>query len=291
MPRSLYIPLSICICVCLFAGCAKTDALDGDIVTAEKDIFTDADIQEQTVYDGQGLTIKAVSLDMNAPDGPTLMLSGENRTGAARVVTIRNCSVNNIMAAPVFEMKIGPNGDASSGAVFSGDLLEVAGIRTFTGISFVLRIAGASEAEGYFDTDQFNMFTSMSGKYTQKYDFPGAVIADADGVIIKIGRVADDKAVLGKQIYIYIDNSTSTDITVESTDTRVNGIPIDPMFFAAVGAGKKCWAPLVFQDSDIVKNSVESIDDLVISLRAVSIYGTIADTGACQVTFSRPDTI
>ena len=289
MRRKLMISLLMCICISLFIGCAKIDEPEETPTPADtpKNLFLDAEIQEQTVYDGQEMVITAVSLEMNAPEGPVLKFSGENKTDKGYVITIRNCSVNNIMIEPKFEMKMGSKGAVTADAVFSGRFLLIADIRTFSGISFCLRIADAFDSQNYIETDQYNMLTSMTGKYTQKYDFPGALIADSNGIKIKIGRVADSKALMGKQIYIYIENPTSTDIFVETKETLVDGIEIDPMFFAFVGAGKKSWAPLTFQHSDIIKNGLESIDDLVVSLRAISIYGTIVDTGACRIVFEQ----
>jgi len=276
--------------ISLLAGCTKIDRPETDYTSAPADSFIDADIEAQTVCDNRNIQIKTVSLNMNAPEGPTLTFSGDNRSDADQVVTIRNCSVNNIMMEPKFEMDMYSGCVASGEAVFPDYLLQTAGIQTFSSISFILRITDASDNESYFDTDQFNMFTSMTGKYTQKYDFSGALIAERNGVTIKIGRIADAKAAFGKQIYVYIDNTTSIDIAVETVETMIDDIEIDPMFFVTVGAGKKSWAPLTFQDSDIIKNSIESIDNLTISLKVSGIYGTIIDTGACQVIFGQKST-
>ena len=279
--------ITVSMCLCMLTGCTKTNKLNEEHTEAPEDLFLNADIDGQTVYDSQNIVIKAVSLSMNSPGGPSLRFSGENKTYNDRVVTIKNCSVNNIMIEPAFEMKINTQSEAEADAVFPGRLLLTADIKTFSGISFYLRIADASDSKNYVESDQYNMFTSMTGKYTQKFDFPGALIADDKGVSIKIGRIADPEAPLGKQIYIYTDNSTSSDIIVEAKDTKVNGIDMDPLFFTTVGAGKKSWAPLIFHDSDIVKNGVVSIDDLIISLRAISIYGVVIDTGACRVVFEQ----
>jgi hypothetical protein len=222
---------------------------------------------------------------MDAPEGPVLALSGTNNTDVDIDVTVRHCSVNDIMVDPAFEMRLAARGNQTAEAVFPKKLLLAASIQTFANISFVVRMADVSDSEKYIDAKPFDLPTSMSGKYTQKYVFPGSLVVESKGIKIMIGRVADAEGIMGKQIYIYIDNASPNDINVEAKETEANGIKIDPLFYKAVGAYKKSWAPLVFLDTDIVTNGIESIDKLIISFRVISIYGIIIDTGRYQVLF------
>ena len=277
----------ICLCLSLCSGCAKLSKFDGQYESASKDIFLKADINEQLIYKGNDVIIRAVSLDMNAPEGPVLVFSGKNMSNRECVVTLKYCSVNNIMIEPDFKMIIEPSGDAMAEAVFPERFLLTTGIQTFSSISFIARIADASDSRKYIDTDQINILTSMSGKYTQKKEFTGTQIVDSNGVRLIVGRNPDFNSPLNRQIYIYADNSSSEDIVLEIKELRVNGIKMEPFFIETICAGKTSWAPLTFRDSDIVENGIISIEELVISFRVVSVFGTIIDTDGCQILFNQ----
>jgi hypothetical protein len=252
---------------------------------APKEVFIKADITEQLIFDNRDIIIKAVSLDMNAPTGPALKFYGENSTELDRLVTLKYCSVNDIMVEPEFEMSLNAKGTAQAEAIFPKRLLVTAGIETFSSISFSLHIAEPSESGSYVESDQFNMITSMTGSYEQKHGFTGSRIADANGVKIMIGRKPDPEAALGKQIYIYIDNSLSEDIVIETKRVCIDGIELQPLFISTVCAGKECWAPLTFQDSEIIENGIVDINELTISFKALNIFGVIIDTDDCRIIF------
>jgi len=291
MGNKKYITLVISIIVSLLTGCTKTGNLDKVYLTSiedvfiTEDVFINADIEEQLVFDNHGITIKAVSLNMNADEGPTLVFSGTKTVDTEHIVKLKYCSVNNIMIEPKFEMRLNSIDEITAEAVFPKKLLLTADIKTFSSISFIIHIADASN-NNFINSNQINIITTMSGEYAQKHEFPGAPIIESNGVTIMIGKKADSEASLSKQIYIYIDNTLSEDIVVETKETSINGIEMDPMFFETVCAGKKSWACLSFRDSEIVENGIVNIDELIISFRVFNIFGPIIDSDCSRVKFS-----
>ncbi|MDR2649594.1 MAG: hypothetical protein LBB94_07750 [Clostridiales bacterium] len=262
----------------LLTRCIQVNKIKEADFNPQEGVFIEADIKEQPIFDNHEIMIKAVFLDMNALAGPTLTFYGENLTDRDRLVTLKNCSVNNIMIEPAFEMRLNPMGTMTAEAIFPKQLLLTAGVETFSSISFMLHIAEAADRDKYIDSYHFNMLTSMSGSYEQKHEFTGSLIADTNGVKIMIGRKTDLETTLGNQIYIYIDNSLSEDIVVETKKVCVNGIELEPLFISTVGAGKKCWALLTFRDSEIVEHGIVNISELTISFRVLYIFGVIIDT-------------
>jgi len=283
----IFIIISICLCICLCAGCEKSgEATQVSPINLPEGLFINADIKEQIIFDSLGIIIKAISLNMNADSGPVLLISGENTSNISRIVTIKNCSVNNLMVEPEFEMQLNPKGKNMCEAVFSKQYLLTANIETFSSISFVIHIAEANDRSIFIDTDQINIITSMTGIYMQKFDFPGIPLVDSKDVKISVMKKTNAEAVLSKQIYLYIDNSLSEDIIIEAIETYINGIKLESMFFHTVCAGKKSWVCLSFRDCDIVEKGIVDIDELIISFRVFSIFGTIINAEGCKIEFS-----
>ena len=277
----------ICIIICLCAGCVKSDKTTSEEppVNASEGLFKDADIHEQLIYDSPEIVIKALSLHMNTESGPVLLIFGENKSDVDYIVTIKNSSVNNIIVEPEFEMKLNSNANVISRMVFPEEYLLTANVETFSSISFTINITDANGIS--FDTDQANIITSMTGVYLQKFSFPGSVVVDTNGVKISVMKKTNEEAVLSKQIYLYIDNSLPEDIIIETKETLINGIELESMFFHTVYAGKKSIARLSLRDSDIIENGIVSIEELIISFRVFSIFGTIINVEGCQITFDK----
>jgi len=267
----------------IFISCSRSNASDDIFADALEPVFLHAEIDEQVIYDDNDIIIKALALNMNAEQGPTLVLSAENNSDVDRHVTIVNSSVNNIMVEPQFEMFLYSDRPAISRAVFPRRLLLTANIETFFDISFAVHLAEMDNSENSIETGQIDLHTSMTGRYSQSHEFEGYQVLNAEGVIIRIGKSTE--SVLSQQIYVFIENSLTEDIFVETVMTAINGIEMDPMFFEKVSAGKKRLTFITFRDSDIVENGIVSIDELTISLEVSSILGPIVSTDENRIVF------
>ena len=282
MRERLYALAFMCI-LTIFISCSRSNSTDGTFADALEPVFLHAEIDEQVIYADSDITIKVLSLNMNAEAGPTLVLSAENNSDVDRHVTLRNSSVNSIMVEPQFEMFLYSDRPAISRAVFPRRLLQTANVETFYNISFAIHLAEIDDAENSIESRQIDLRTSMTGRYSQSHEFAGYPVVDAEGIVIKIDKSTE--SILSQQIYIIIENTLTEDIFVEAVNTAINGIEMDPMFFEIVSAGKKRWTCLTFRDSDIIENGIITIDELTISLEVSSILGPILSTDENTIVF------
>jgi len=267
----------------MFISCGRSNTTNDLFADSLLPVFMHAEIEEQVIYDDNDIIIKALSLNMNAEEGPILVLSAENNSDVDRHITIKNSSVNNIMIEPQFEMFLYSEIPVISGVIFPRRALETANIETFSDISFAVHLAEIDNTENSIESAQINLRTSMAGRYSQSHEFEGYPVVSAEGVTIKIGK--SNESVLSQQIYVYIENSLTEDIFVETVNAAINGIEMDPMFFERVNAGKKRWTCLTFRDSDIVRNGIVSIEELTISLEVSSILGPFIITEENRIVF------
>ena len=282
MRERLYALVMTCILI-MFISCGRSNTADDFFADALVPIFMHAEIDEQVIYDDNDIIIKALFLNMNAEEGPILVLSAENNSDVDRHVTIKNSSVNSVMIEPQFEMFLYSENPTTSGVVFPRRALQTANIETFSDISFAVHLAEIDNIENSIESEQINLRTSMTGRYSQSHEFEGYPVVSAEGVTIKISKSTE--SVLSQQIYVYIENSLSEDIFVETVTAAINGIEMDPMFFERVSAGKKRWSCLAFRDNDIVGNGIVTIDELTISLEVSSILGPIISTDENTIVF------
>ena len=73
----------------------------------------------------------------------------------------------------------------------------------------------------------------------------------------------DDKnSFWGADIYVYVENNSSQDITAQVRDVSINGFMIDPTFSVDVSAGKKKYDTISFYESDLKDNDITDIKEI-----------------------------
>jgi len=75
----------------------------------------------------------------------------------------------------------------------------------------------------------------------------------------------------GAEVYVFIENLSSDIIAVQLRDTSVNGFMIDPLFSCDVLPGKRAHDSIVFLQSDMDDNSIDTINEMEFSLNIVDM--------------------
>ena len=104
---------------------------------------------------------------------------------------------------------------------------------------------------------------------------------------IPVKEVDSTTSFWGADIYIYVENNTDQDVTVQAANTSLNGFMVEPYFSCDVTAGKKAYDTITFMESDLEENDITKIDTMEISFHVFDTanYNTVFDTDPLSVSF------
>ena len=98
--------------------------------------------------------------------------------------------------------------------------------------------------------------------------FPQLLLNKRGLVITATGLV--EGGAQGPALYLTVENRSETDVTVEVRDACVNGWMMDASFFAAVAAGEKKEAYILFPASGMKRSGIETIAELEFSFHILN---------------------
>ena len=155
---------------------------------------------------------------------------------------------------------VGAGSSATSGITFQASCLEESGVKEIATMEFKLRILD-SGWNALATSNTIKVDTSIAGTYRQEYDDSGNEVMNQNGVrIVEKGVVYDSS--FGTGVVLYIEDNSDRDITVQISDTSVNGCAIDGIIAEDVAAGKRAISEIIFLDSDLQDNGITDINEV-----------------------------
>lgn len=106
--------------------------------------------------------------------------------------------------------------------------------------------------------------------------FQPIVLVDDENVTVKITGIEED-ALWGYTLKVYLENKTDKELMFTVDDVSVNGFMCDPFWATTVAAGMKANQQISFSDSDFDKNGIETVESIVLTLRAYDNKDWMAD--------------
>lgn len=247
----------------------------------------EAQVEEQVLLEQDGLKITLKSLEMEAFMGPELKLLIENGTDQDLTVQTRNSSVNGIMVETMFSCDVAAGKSANDGITFLSSELEDAQINVLQNFELSFHVFNADSWEDVFDSDTITISTNLDGSGEQAQDDSGVLLVDQDGVKITVKEADSEDSFWGADIYVYVENNSDKNITVQTGSVSLNGFMIEPLFSCEVASGKKAYDTITFMESELEENHIESIDSMEVSFRVLESesYDTIFETEPLGVEF------
>jgi len=100
-------------------------------------------------------------------------------------------------------------------------------------------------------------------------------------------KVNSSDSFWGADVYVYIENNSGDDITIQTRDVSINGFMVSPIFSSEIVAGKKAYDTITFFESDLLDNDITSIDNMELSFHIFESksWDTVLDTQMIEVTF------
>ena len=247
---------------------------------------TDVTLAEQVIFEQSGIRVTALGLDTDGFFGTGIKVRIENDSSQNITVQTRNCSVNDLMLDPMFSCDVAAGKKANDTILFMDTQLEAAGISTIAETEFVLSIFNSDTWEDILTSDIIPLQTSAVD-YVQAYDDSGFVAYDNGGIKIVIQKANSEDSFWGADVYVFAQNDTDANITIQARDVSINGYMVDPMFSCNIAAGKKTYSSLTFLESDLTENGITDIKNLELRFTAFNsdTWDDFFNTDIVSVTF------
>lgn len=245
-----------------------------------------ASITETVVFDANDIKVTAKALNYDGWMGPELVLLIENNSSQNITVQNRNASINGLMIDPMLSADVAAGKKANETMTIMSSELEQAGIKTIKDIEFILHIFDTETWDEIVDSDVIVISTDATD-YVQTFDDSGVVAYDENGVKIVAKTLNSSDSFWGADLYLYIENNTEQDITVQARDVSIDGFMIDPVFSSEIVHGKKAFDSLTFMESDLTDNGITDIKEIELKFHIfdTASWDTIKDTDIVTVSF------
>ncbi len=245
-------------------------------------------VEEQVVFDQEGIIITIKSLDLeDSFFGPELKLLIENNNEKDITVQVRKVSVNDIMIDPIFSADVATGKKINDGMTFMDSELEVAGITTIKEIEFIFHIFDAESWDDIIDSEVIHIETSVDKNFVQEIDDSGFLAVESNGIKIIVKKLDSQDSFWGADVYVYIENNSDQDVTVQTRDVSIDGFMVDPIFSSDVVSGKRAFDTITFMESDLEENGVTDINSLELRFHVFNMesWNTIFDSEIVSITF------
>lgn len=246
-----------------------------------------ATVEEQVLLEQDGIKVTLKELALDEMFGPELKVCVENSSAQNITVQTSGVSVNGIMVDSIFSCDVAAGKSANDGITLSQTDLEQAGISDIQNVELTFHVFDTDSFNTLFNSDTITISTSLDGTGEQAVDDSGVLLVDENGIKITVKEVDSESSFWGADIYIYVENNTETDVTVQAANTSLNGFMVQPYFSCDVTAGKKAYDTITFMESDLEENDITSIDNMDISFHVFKTndFSTIFDTDTLSVSF------
>lgn len=254
--------------------------------SAPQDKPTVATVEEQVLYDMDGLRITATGLSFDGLMGPELKILIENGTDKDLTIQTRDAIVNGYMMEPLFSADIAAGKKVNDGIQFIQSSLDTCGIATIVDIGFKFHIFESSTWNNIADSDQLAIETSTKGTYVQEYNDSGTVLVDDGGIKI-VYQGLDDGGLMGPKILLYLENNTDQSVTIQQRDLSINGFMIGGIISCDMVPGAKAVDDISLLGSALEENGIETLEsgELKFHVFVTSSMKTLLDTDSIQLTF------
>ncbi len=243
-------------------------------------------VTEEVLLDDKGVKITLKSFDTDNLLGPALKIMIENNTDKDITVQTTESSVNGAMIDTVFSSDVAVGKKANDSISFLTNELDIAGITTIKDIEFKFHIFDATTWDTIFDSDTIHITTSAEN-VEQNFNKEGFVAFDQKGYRIVIQKLNSDESFWGSDIYVYIENNSDKNVTIQARDVSINGFMIEPVFSSDVLAGKVAYDTITFFEDDLTENNITSIDEIELSFQILDMdsFDTIYESEVVTTTF------
>lgn len=266
-------------------GSTSSDGDKKDVVDSSKEETVKNSIDEQLLFDKDGIKVTALEYVEDSIWGDGIKLLMENNTDKTVMVSCNALIVNNYMISDLFASEVAPGKKSNDTLYLSSSELEASGIESVGQVEIYFHVYDSETYDTIFDVDcvtikttEFaNMDTTPTDSGTELYN---------EGNIKIVGKAVDENSFWGTAILLYCENSSGRNICISVEEMSINGFMMSPLFISTVYDGKMAIDDITVFSSELEENGITSIEEVELKFHIydADTYDTIIDTDAISFT-------
>ena len=218
-----------------------------------------------------GFTVTGTELNEHL--GLQIHVLCENNSNRPLMFSWGNVSVCGFMYDPLWAEEVAPGKKVNSTIGIDTYSLEKIGINNVEEISFTLTVRDSEEfMEPPVVEESYSLYPT--GKNAESIKLPQyrhregeTVIVDNEDLTFIIYEV-DDELADYYTLHCYAANRTGKDILLHWEDVSVNGFMVNPYWSVNTASGKQAYSEIIFFRSELEKQDIEVVQDIVFRLQA-----------------------
>lgn len=257
-----------------------------DLTAFIREFRRDAAIEEQVVYDAEGVTVTATGIRYDSITGAAILLSVQNTTGEDLLVQMAAAAVNGYMMEVDFSLAVDAEKSAEGEMVVPYTALALANLDVIATVELSVQLVDRSNYEVLTDCEPVVILTTAAADHEQTYDESGQIAWDANGVKIVIKGVDTGRRIADESVLIvYLYNGSENAVSIQSANVTVNGYEMTSAMTATVLPGKHAMDVVTFFDPDLEEHDIQQIDTVDIRFRIfdAETWTVIAETPLISV--------
>lgn len=245
----------------------------------------DTTIEEQVLYDGDGIRITAKEYVTDSIWGDGIKVLLENDTDNDIMVGCEALIVNDYMIHDLFASDVAAGKKANSTIYLSSSELKAAGIENVGRIEVYFHAYDSDTYDTIFSGEYAEIETSAVDRMDTKANDDGMELYNEDDIRI-VGKTVDEDSFWGAAILLYIENNSGRNVGISVDDMSVNGFMMTPYFSTEVYDGKMTLDDITLMSSELKENGIETVEDVELKFHIydLSSYETIADSDTITFT-------
>ncbi len=238
-------------------------------------------ISDVKCFEWQGVSVTAKSIVDDSIWGTGIKFYIENNSAKDYTIGARAVIVNNCMTDALFSSAIAAGKKANDTMYFLSDELEHAGIEIIGQIEIYFYIYDTATYKTVYESECVTIRTSQYEDMDTVSNNEGALLYNKNGIKI-VGKYVNEDTFWGSAVLLYVENTTSKNITVSCDDMSINGFMVNGIFVEEVYSGKYTFGDITIFSTDLEENDITAIDtiELKFNIYESDTYKTIDKTDA-----------
>lgn len=229
-----------------------------------KAVAGDVSLDEQVVFDQDGIVITAKSLSLGdsyyAAEVKVLI---ENNTDKDIRVDVEYAAVNDIMITGYLYADVAAGKKSNEAISFYSEDFELGGITTIKTLDLVFDIYDSNSYDDIANSGIITLTTVGGEDYEQPFRSDGDVVFEQEGVkLVAQGLDMSGDSYYGAELYFYIENNSGKAVTISARNISVNGFMMNGYLYATVFDGCVSYNVMTFYTEDLEENDIDAITEL-----------------------------
>lgn len=262
----------------------KKEIKDTDDKKADDEKSNDFTIDEQVLWEIDGLKITATGINEDSIFGTQIKVQAENNSDKDIGIGTDAVIVNDYMINDLTSIQVTAGNKANDEITLFSSELNAAGIESIGKVELYMHTYDPNTFQTISESGCITIETSDIDKIDAENNIEGTVLFEQDGVKI-VGQYVDENSFWGSAVLLYVENNSDQNIIVQCDDVAVNGFMVSALMSDNVYAGKKCLTDITLLGSDLEENGITEIETIETSFKILDEnFSEIANSG--KVSFS-----